>query len=167
MPSSPLTSLPPKVYDLPSEVLATLTLKTDVDSHPQLSDISSTSPPPDTGDDPENAVGSRACSLCGLSFAVVQDQRSHLKSDWHQYNLKQKLRGNQTVTEVEFEKLIESMCGKIRFTFHADTISLPIVVCSSATCADSRLSQALTRVCRGPTRPTRIREKMARERSRY
>lgn len=43
------------------------------------------------------------------------DQRGHLKSDLHHYNLKQKLRGQKPVSEVEFEKLIgdldESLSG--------------------------------------------------------
>jgi hypothetical protein len=54
----------------------------------------------------EGLVGAQACSLCTQSFASVQDQRSHLKSDWHHYNLKQKLRGNKPVSEIDFEKLI-------------------------------------------------------------
>jgi hypothetical protein len=55
----------------------------------------------------EGTVGSQSCSLCGLIFATVQDQRSHLRSDWHAYNLKQKLRGGKAVSEAEFEKLVE------------------------------------------------------------
>lgn len=43
------------------------------------------------------------------------DQRSHQKSDLHNYNLKQKLRGLKPVSEVDFEKLIgdldESLSG--------------------------------------------------------
>ncbi|ROT35355.1 hypothetical protein SODALDRAFT_300763 [Sodiomyces alkalinus F11] len=96
------------IYDLPPEVLATLALKPDVDNQPQISDTSS-SPTKDNDDASENVVGSQACSLCGLSFASVQEQRSHLKSDWHHYNLKQKLRGDKPVAEVEFEKLIENL----------------------------------------------------------
>lgn len=63
----------------------------------------------------DNLVGSQACSLCGLTFATLLDQRSHLKSDLHHYNLKQKLRGLKPVSETEFEKLIgdldESLSG--------------------------------------------------------
>ena len=54
----------------------------------------------------ENLVGAQTCSLCGLSFSGVLDQRSHLKSDFHHYNLKQKLRGRKPVSESEFERLI-------------------------------------------------------------
>lgn len=39
----------------------------------------------------------------------MEDQRGHIRSDWHGYNLKQKLRGGTPVTENEFEKLVESL----------------------------------------------------------
>lgn len=61
------------------------------------------------------AAGSQACSLCGLTFATVLDQRSHQKSDLHHYNLKQKVRGQKPVSEADFDKLIgdldESLSG--------------------------------------------------------
>ncbi|KAI8167950.1 VMS1-like protein [Colletotrichum sp. SAR 10_65] len=98
------------VYDLPAEVLTTLSLKPDA----AIPDQSPPSPPSkDTSG--SDLVGSQACSLCGLTFSTVLDQRSHQKSDWHHYNLKQKLRGAKPVTEQEFEKLIgdldESLSG--------------------------------------------------------
>ncbi|GAW21303.1 hypothetical protein ANO14919_108220 [Xylariales sp. No.14919] len=106
-------------YDIPHEVLSTLTLKPDADSHhldtntPSPSNHGSQHASRDAST--ENLVGSQACSLCGLSFATVEDQRSHQRSDWHHYNLKQKLRGIQPVSEVEFEKLLgdldESLSG--------------------------------------------------------
>ncbi|KAL2689421.1 hypothetical protein Neosp_003475 [[Neocosmospora] mangrovei] len=102
------------LYDLPPEVLDTLTLKSDADTEAIVeSSISSPSNSPSASD--SNLVGSQACSLCGLTFTTVIDQRGHLKSDLHHYNLKQKLRGQKPVSEVEFEKLIgdldESLSG--------------------------------------------------------
>ncbi|KAJ4132828.1 hypothetical protein NW754_015642 [Fusarium falciforme] len=102
------------LYDLPPEVLDTLTLKSDADTESIVeSSISSPSKSPSASD--SNLVGSQACSLCGLTFTTVIDQRGHLKSDLHHYNLKQKLRGQKSVSEVEFEKLIgdldESLSG--------------------------------------------------------
>ena len=97
-----------KVYDLPPEVLTALTLKTGVEEKEEQAPSSKQS-----GTDIENGdnlVGSQACSLCGLGFASVLDQRSHQKSDWHHYNLKQKIRGDKPVSEVDFEKLIGGMC---------------------------------------------------------
>lgn len=67
------------------------------------------SPGADSNASSDIAVGSQACSLCGLSFTTVLDQRGHLKSDLHHYNLKQKLRGKKPVTEQEFEKLVEHL----------------------------------------------------------
>ncbi|KAH7176360.1 hypothetical protein EDB81DRAFT_850283 [Dactylonectria macrodidyma] len=107
------------VYDLPSEVLETLTQKTDVETNAitAVDAIESTKPPPSesSATSDVNLVGSQACSLCGLAFTTVLDQRGHLKSDLHHYNLKQKLRGQKPVSETEFEKLIgnldESLSG--------------------------------------------------------
>ena len=39
----------------------------------------------------------------------MQEQRLHVKSDWHNYNLKQKVRGVQAVRENEFEKLVDDL----------------------------------------------------------
>ena len=63
----------------------------------------------------DNAVGSKSCSLCGVAFHTVEDQRSHVRSDLHGYNLKQRLRGANAVSESDFENLIgnldESLSG--------------------------------------------------------
>lgn len=56
-----------------------------------------------------------SCSLCGMSFTDLQEQRSHVRSDLHGYNLKQKVRGRNPVSETEFERLVceldESISG--------------------------------------------------------
>lgn len=56
----------------------------------------------------ESASGALACSLCGQSFTTREDHKGHLKSDLHYYNLKQKMRGQNPVSENDFEKLIAS-----------------------------------------------------------
>lgn len=104
------------VYDLPAEVLDTLALKESQDAIADLPETSKTLHSEDVrSPSAENTVGSQACSLCCLSFASVQEQRSHQKSDLHHYNLKQKLRGRKPVSEAEFEKLVgdldESLSG--------------------------------------------------------
>jgi hypothetical protein len=106
------------VYDLPAEVLNTLSLKPVTDGQ----EIEALEEPTETLDDDsrssagtESAVGAPGCSLCAMTFATVLDQRGHLKSDLHQYNLKQKLRGLNPVSEADFENLIgnldESLSG--------------------------------------------------------
>lgn len=52
---------------------------------------------------------STSCQLCGASFPNVQEQRLHVKSDWHNYNIKQKVRGAHSVPENEFEKLVDEL----------------------------------------------------------
>lgn len=52
---------------------------------------------------------STSCQLCNASFQNVQEQRQHVKSDWHGYNLKQKLGERNTVAEPDFEKLVEDL----------------------------------------------------------
>lgn len=106
------------VYDLPPEVLSTLSLKADAETQdPSQLETPPSTPPSDQSTDAPAATGtgSQSCSLCGLTFATVVEQRSHQKSDLHHYNLKQKLRGQKPVTEADFEKLIgdldESLSG--------------------------------------------------------
>ncbi|XP_051839467.1 ankyrin repeat and zinc finger domain-containing protein 1 [Antechinus flavipes] len=44
------------------------------------------------------------CSTCGQSLQSRQDQREHYRSDWHRFNLKQRLRGRPPLAAHEFEK---------------------------------------------------------------
>ncbi|KAH6607271.1 c2h2 finger and ankyrin domain-containing [Trichoderma cornu-damae] len=103
------------VYNLPPESLAGLTLKLDADAVAvavavAVAETTTRSPSNQASDaSSDSFAGSQACSLCQLSFATVLDQRSHIKSDLHNYNLKQKLRGQSLVSEAEFEKLIETL----------------------------------------------------------
>jgi hypothetical protein len=61
---------------------------------------------PRTEKNAESIAGSKACSLCGVKFHTVEDQRSHVRSDLHGYNLKQRIRGAKPVSENDFEKLV-------------------------------------------------------------
>ncbi|KAL7917576.1 hypothetical protein ACQKWADRAFT_306466 [Trichoderma austrokoningii] len=106
------------VYDLPPESLGGLTLKPDADAVT----AEATTPPRQTSEaSPDGVAGSQTCSLCKLSFVTVLDQRGHIKSDLHHYNLKQKLRGQSVVTEAEFEKLIETLDESLSGSDSEDT----------------------------------------------
>lgn len=63
----------------------------------------------------ENTSKSTLCLLCKVKSPNVLDQHQHAKSDWHNYNLKQKIKGRPAVSEDGFEKLIgdldESLSG--------------------------------------------------------
>ncbi|KAK0668140.1 hypothetical protein QBC41DRAFT_322529 [Cercophora samala] len=110
-PQDELLRRPLYLYDLPPDVITSLSLKTDADANERLTvqdDTTTTiqTPNPATA---ENVIGSQACSLCNLSFVTVQEQREHLKTDLHHYNLKQKLHGLNPVSEAEFEKLVDEL----------------------------------------------------------
>lgn len=96
------------VYDLPRDILSTLTPKDEANDGPQdtlpISDTYS-----ETASETSSVVGAKACSLCGITFHTVEEQRGHTRSDLHGYNLKQKIRGRKAVTEEEFEKLVGGM----------------------------------------------------------
>lgn len=107
------------MFDLPEELLATLTLKNQSDRPiPQSQPDTHTTKiesPEDGGDTEVSPAKAMSCNLCGLSFASVDDQRNHVRSDLHGYNLKQRLKGVKPVGEADFEKLIgdldESISG--------------------------------------------------------
>jgi hypothetical protein len=57
------------------------------------------------------------CQQCKIEFESVQAQRSHFKSNYHEYNLKRKLKGLEAVSIGDFELLqhdgsSESSSGK-------------------------------------------------------
>ncbi len=135
--SDDLLRRPLYLYGLPAEVLNTLVPK-DVTAAAEAASIAtaadtasrggtrpSTPAPSEPGTAPESPADAasitsapasgQACGLCGLTFSSVAEQRGHLKSDLHHFNLKQKLRGQAAVAEVEFERLVgnldESLSG--------------------------------------------------------
>jgi len=109
------------IFDLPQELLYTLQFK----AQSGASEIPAPSPNPASGSlspaqngtdgSDEGLRGATSCALCALSFVDLQEQRSHVRSDLHGYNLKQKMRGRKPVGEVEFERLVgqldESISG--------------------------------------------------------
>lgn len=101
------------MFDLPEEILYSLQLKTQpvVDSEPESQPPTPThTPSTPTADTQENAPAkATSCSLCGLTFASLLEQRSHIRSDLHGYNLKQKIRGKKPVNETDFEKLVADL----------------------------------------------------------
>lgn len=108
MSSSSDSAIP--VYDLPTAVLSSINLKDD--SELPVHTEPGPEAPPKKGDvspmHPDNVGGtSLTCILCNETFASLQEQKSHVKSDYHMYNLKQKMKGLQPVSESEFEKLVE------------------------------------------------------------
>ncbi|KAG0155995.1 hypothetical protein PDIDSM_3171 [Penicillium digitatum] len=109
-----LLKRPLYVYDLPPELLASLTVKTTsqavAEQEPEPSPIDLELAAQDSA-----IATSTLCSLCRVSYNSVQEQRSHVRSDHHRYNIKAQLRGNAPLEEIEFAKAIgeldESISG--------------------------------------------------------
>ncbi|KAK4561691.1 hypothetical protein LTR86_004370 [Recurvomyces mirabilis] len=113
-----LLQRPLYVFDLPEELLYTLQLR--IQSSTATTEEAGEASPTLTegqtnGSHDDSPKASLSCALCNLYFSDLQEQRSHVRSDLHGYNLKQKLRGKKAVGENEFERLVgeldESLSG--------------------------------------------------------
>ncbi|KAJ6485897.1 hypothetical protein C8R45DRAFT_903736 [Mycena sanguinolenta] len=106
------------IYSLPIELLDTLTPRNLIGGVPRPR---SPSPPPVAS---ASTVGSRACNVCnGVAFADVEEQRAHFRSDWHRYNVKTRLGGGQSVSELEFSKLVDGLEDSISGSASEDSDS--------------------------------------------
>ncbi|KAJ5322763.1 hypothetical protein N7452_011052 [Penicillium brevicompactum] len=109
-----LLKRPLYVYDLPQELLASLSAKTtgqpvaEEETGPSSEELEQAAQ--------DSAIAtSNLCPLCKVSYNTVQEQRSHVRSDHHRYNVKSQLRGNAPLGELEFSKAVgeldESISG--------------------------------------------------------
>jgi hypothetical protein len=107
-----MKKVPLYVFDLPKPLLDTLAVKGYQEIPVQEEDVinSADEVPPELA-----TAKATTCTLCDFKFHHVDEQRQHVKSDLHKYNLKLKVKGLNAVTESEFEKLIgdldESISG--------------------------------------------------------
>ncbi|CAH1790093.1 unnamed protein product [Owenia fusiformis] len=46
-----------------------------------------------------------SCSMCAVNFDTREEQVNHYKSDWHRFNLKQRIKGLVSVSEEMFENI--------------------------------------------------------------
>ncbi|KAL1747893.1 hypothetical protein HDZ31DRAFT_30881 [Schizophyllum fasciatum] len=92
------------LFSLPAELLASLTPRTLVNQPAAQESTPPPTPPPIS----ENA--SRACNIClAASFANVDEQRAHFRSDWHRYNVKARLNGSKPVSEPDFASMLDRL----------------------------------------------------------
>ncbi|CDK28534.1 unnamed protein product [Kuraishia capsulata CBS 1993] len=49
------------------------------------------------------------CNSCGLAFPTPEDQRSHMKTDWHRYNLKRRVAQLPAIDEETFNSKIAAV----------------------------------------------------------
>lgn len=89
-------------YSLPPDLLLTSTPR-------NLVNLNTTPTRPPT---PElsNPNALRTCNIClAASFLDVEEQRRHFRSDWHRYNIRMRLKGENIVNETAFSHLIEGV----------------------------------------------------------
>ncbi|EEH10432.1 ankyrin repeat and zinc finger domain-containing protein [Histoplasma capsulatum G186AR] len=110
-----LLKRPLYVFDLPAQLLASLSRKATGAQSPVPPNLDDRHKTLDQAERSDGATGVTTCSLCHVSFQDVHEQRDHVKSDHHRYNLKSRLRGTPVLNEVEFNKAIgeldESISG--------------------------------------------------------
>lgn len=49
------------------------------------------------------------CNSCSLQFPTPEDQRSHMKSDWHRYNLKRRVANLPAIDEELFNEKVQKL----------------------------------------------------------
>lgn len=109
------SSLTPLVYDLPAELLFTLSARSTGGSVQHAQDEETSTTTAQAGAKEDGASTSTGCTLCRASFHTVQEQRQHVKSDFHRYNLKLSIKRVPPIDEATFIKQIgdldESISG--------------------------------------------------------
>lgn len=137
------------VFDLPEELLYTLQLKVQPTAASPTPEREASTPnsPSLNGSEREDGGPSSAtsCALCGLTFANLQEQRSHIRSDLHGYNIKQKMRGKKAVTETDFERLVKDLDESISGSDSSDSDESDEDQTDSAKTKDTTLSALLKR----------------------
>ncbi|CAK7566746.1 MAG: hypothetical protein SEPTF4163_004698 [Sporothrix epigloea] len=124
------------LYGLPADVLASLkpvskdSASGSILSPSEISTQTQTTSGANVDDDEPpttSPVSSEACVLCQLVFASHADKRDHFKSDLHLFNLKQKLSGKPSLTEDEFEHLINTLDESLSGSEWSESDSLSAV----------------------------------------
>ena len=104
----PLVQKPIFIFQLPPELLNTLTLKGDL--HTPVDDTLETN-------ETENPATGAGCATCNITnFTSLSQQREHVRSDFHRFNLKRKLAGQKVVGADEFDRMLDGT-----FTHYYDT----------------------------------------------
>ena len=125
---NPLLRRPLYIFDLPPELLLSLfpcasTQQLQPSIHEQsaeeIKDLRESTATPEEGVAPPTA-----CNLCRVTYGNVQDQRQHVRSDLHRYNLKLAVKQQPAVDEQTFARLIgdldESISGSSDSESEAD-----------------------------------------------
>lgn len=122
--ASPYLRRPLYAFDLPRELLYSLTVKTTANDAAQPRELPVD--PQTRAADPlpvhdDGVARSTSCSLCAVSYPSVQEQRDHVKSDLHRYNLKLKVKGLPPLDETSFASMIGDLDESISGSESEDT----------------------------------------------
>lgn len=113
--NNPYTRRPLYIYDLPPELIETLTLHTTTAIRQQPAEEQPEQGSRQRSLNEDGVSTSMACALCKATFRDVSDQRQHVRSDLHRYNLKLQLKQLPPIDEATFVKKIgeldESISG--------------------------------------------------------
>lgn len=103
------------MYDLPQEILSTLSAKNENQAIAAQSDTEDIQESTGIIEQDHTVGTASSCALCKVVLSNVQEQRDHTRSDHHRYNLKVQLRGGETLDETRFTKAVgeldESISG--------------------------------------------------------
>jgi len=107
---------PLHVFDLPPELLLSLTVEgLDRPTHHQLEESMYDDGVQQSTTQVEESSQSTSCQTCHVAFKTVQEQRQHVKSDFHRYNIKLSLKEMPAVDGATFIRMIgdldESISG--------------------------------------------------------
>lgn len=112
------------LYDLPTELLDTLVLQIKQTSQSAPNEDASTYAHQRQPQNEDGVSNSTACALCRATFRNVDEQRQHVRSDFHRYNLKIRIKGLPAIDEQTFIKQIgdldESISGSDSSEFESE-----------------------------------------------
>ncbi|KAF8429164.1 ankyrin repeat and zinc finger domain-containing protein [Tirmania nivea] len=115
-----LLQRPLYIYDLPEELLTTLTSKDDAPTQSEPQPVPTTTP---------SDIPATNCTICSFTAHTVGEQRTHTRSDLHKLNMKRKIRGQRILNETEFERMLadideaESISGSEDNSSESDEVS--------------------------------------------
>jgi hypothetical protein len=110
----PLLQKPLYIYSLPKDLLEAIVLKEDALPSVEDQQGAESKPDPQTRINASQGAGCLTCNIGG--FNNVSEQREHVRSDLHKFNLKRKLRKMTAVTADEFDQMLD---GLLYLTFHS------------------------------------------------
>jgi len=119
--ASPYTKRPLYIYDLPPELIETLTLHATTAIRPNTTEEEPEQQPSRRSLTEDGVSSSTACALCKATFRDVNDQRQHVRSDFHRYNVKLQVKQLPPIDEATFVKKIGELDESISGSDSSDT----------------------------------------------